>query len=123
MYTKGYRTPQTANLYGEPTGIVLFPVSLPKSDYYTIGEGSRHDIFESWEATIDSAADNDEMVLFLFRSQEIGDPLYTDNFTQLFSYARDRGSDLYHPRPSCQSLQADCSISAIPALWMEIRQS
>ena len=37
------------------------------------------------------------MVLLLLRSQDIGDPLYTESFVQLFSYAREKGLTFTSP--------------------------
>lgn len=89
VYAKGYRTPQPAYVYNEPIDVVLFPVSLPKSNFL-LSAKDPNTVFSDWRATIDGAADNDEMVLLLFRAQEIGDPLYTEEFMQLFSYAREK---------------------------------
>ena len=95
-YAKGYRIPQIAYIYSEPTGVVLFPVSYPKSDTL-LSPISSETVFSSWKATIDSAADNDELVLLLIRSQDIGDPIFTESFIQLFSYAREKGLTFTSP--------------------------
>lgn len=89
-YAKGYRSPQMAYINGEPTDVVLLPVSYPKSDsLFTTIDTER--IFSDWKTTIDGAADNDEMVLLLFRTQDIGDSLYNESFVKLFSYAKEKG--------------------------------
>jgi len=93
---KGYRNPQIANINSEPSGMVLFPVSYPTSVSLSPNSG-KETIFSNWKAIIDVAADNDEMVLFLFRSQDIGDEAYTENFTELFSYAREKGLTFTSP--------------------------
>jgi hypothetical protein len=90
VYAKGYRTPQIAYINSEPTGVVLFPVSYPKSNAI-VSDASSETIFSQWKSIIDGAADNDEMVLLLLRSQDIGNPIYNENFAQLFSYAREKG--------------------------------
>lgn len=84
------RNPQIAYLKGEPTRIVLFPVISPSSSSL-LSSPNTETIFSDWRAAIDAAADNDGMVLFYFRSQEIGDPSLTDDFERLFSYARKKG--------------------------------
>lgn len=90
MYAKGQRNPQIAYIGGYPTPIVLFTASGPSSAALSSATDTER-IFSLWESTIDGAADNDEMVLFLIQSNDIGDPLYSDRFIQLFSYARDNG--------------------------------
>jgi hypothetical protein len=90
MYGKGQRDPQIAYIGSIPTGVVLLPVSYPMSGSLSF-ETFTEPIFSTWEGIIDGAADNDEMVLLLVRSNDIGDPLYSERFIRLFSYSKDKG--------------------------------
>ena len=87
---KGYRNPQIAYITGEPAGVVLFPVSSPSSNTL-LSSINKDIIFQGWENTFNAAVDNDEIVILSIRSQDIGDPSYTKDFVQLFSYAREKG--------------------------------
>ena len=84
------RTPQTAFYHGVPTGVVLLPVSLPMSSGLT-DQTSSSEVLSAWKATIDEAQTRDEMVLFIIRSADIGNPLYTDAVESLIEYSRSRG--------------------------------
>jgi hypothetical protein len=91
-----YRAPQMAYFHSESSGPVLFPVSSPASNSLS-STPRKEDIFSSWKTTIDTATNNDEMVLFLLRSQDIGDPVFTEDFIKLFSYAREKNMTFSSP--------------------------
>ena len=48
-------------------------------------------VFSQWRGVLNEIADNNEIVVFLFNSDDIGDPAYSDDFSQLFSYAKEKG--------------------------------
>ncbi len=87
---KGYRNPQIAYLNSEPTNVVLFPVSSPTSTSM-LSQPDKDGVFSGWRSAIDTAAENDEMVLYLFQSQDMASSLYTEDFIRLFAYARVKG--------------------------------
>lgn len=95
-YIKGYRTPQIAYVTSKPTSVVLLPISNWKSDIL-LSTTNPETIFSDWKTTIDGAENNDEMVLLLLRSQDIGNSLYTENFVHLFSYAREKNLTFTSP--------------------------
>jgi hypothetical protein len=92
----GFRNPEIAYFYGKPTDMVLFPVSYPISSSLPY-ETDPEDIFSKWENIMDLAANNDEMALFIFRSDDIGNPAYSDRFINLTSYAKHAGLTVTTP--------------------------
>lgn len=90
MTQSGYRSPELAYYNGEPTDLVLFPVSYPLSTsllYNPDTEG----VFSSWENIMTQTVTNDEMALFIIRSDEIGNPLFADQFANLTDSAQETG--------------------------------
>jgi hypothetical protein len=92
----GYRTPELAYYNNKPTRVVMIPVSYPISSSLHSQENSSI-LFSQWRDILDKTADNDEMTLFLFNSEDIGDPEYSENFTRLFSYAKEQGYTFTSP--------------------------
>ena len=84
------RNPQMASYQGIPVDVALLPASYPMSSSLSYNSDNS-EIFSAWKATIDEAKYNDEMVLFLFSSSDIGDPVTNESFKMLFSYAKDEG--------------------------------
>ena len=90
FYDRGFRNPEIAYYHNESTGMVLLPVSYPMSSSLLL-QPDPEDVFSSWKTIIDQAAKNDEMVLFVWRANDIGNPDYTDEFVNLTAYAREKG--------------------------------
>ncbi len=90
IFDEGYRNPQMAYYDNKTTGVVLMPVSYPTSSSLYIQEDPSV-IFSQWNDIINEVADNDELIVFLFNTAEIGDPAYSSQFSDLFSYAKEKG--------------------------------
>ena len=84
------RNLRMATYHGETLDIPLLPVSYPTSNGLSYGSDNAIPV-ALWKTTIDNAMEDDGMVFFVFRSAEIGNPAFTENFTQIFSYAQDKG--------------------------------
>jgi len=91
------KNPQMAMYHNSPTDIALLPVSYPISDVLStrsdnISTGSDNtEAFTGWMASINEAAITNGMVFFIMRSEDIGNPAYTDNFKDLITYAKTSG--------------------------------
>ena len=90
MSSTGFRNPDIAYFNGKPTDMVLLPVSYPISTsmLYSPDPAS---IFSKWQDVMSQAVANDEMALFLIRSNEIGNPAFADQFVNLTAYAQEEG--------------------------------
>ncbi len=90
FYSSGIRYPKFAYHNGTETGIVIIPVSGPTSNAlnsYTDTEK----IFTSWKSTIDACSENDEMCMFLWNPDKIGDADYTEKLLKIVKYGLDSG--------------------------------
>jgi hypothetical protein len=90
------KNPQMAIYHNSPTDVALLPVSYPMSDVLSNRSNSstRSDYTESfsaWSASINEAAITNGMVFFIIRSEDIGNPDFTDDFKVLIAYAKNRG--------------------------------
>ena len=90
IYDQGFRNPEIAYYHSNPTGMILLPVSYPLSSSL-LYQGTPEDIYSSWKTIIDQAAMNNEMVLFVWRANDMGTPAYSDEFLDIIAYARSRG--------------------------------
>jgi hypothetical protein len=90
MFATGFRKPEIAYYNGEPTDMVIVPVSYPLSSSL-IYSTDPAEIFSNWENVIDLSVYNDEMAVFLIRSDDIGNPAFSDQFADLIMYARNAG--------------------------------
>jgi hypothetical protein len=96
VYDEGYRNPQLAYYNGEPTDIVMMPVSYPPStSLYTQTDPSV--VFSQWYTILNEVSDNDEMVVFLINSADLNDPGYSGQFSSLFSDAEKKGYTFTSP--------------------------
>lgn len=90
LFCEGLRHPHMAQYHGETTGLVILPESKPRtqmlSGYYEPGE-----FFSYWRDVIMSVSRNDDMALFLMRSQELENPAYFQDFLGIISYAEEYG--------------------------------
>lgn len=86
--------PQMASYQNSPTDVALMPVSSPMSNSLStrnVSGTNNAQIFSSWTASIDEAAMTKTMLFMILRSEEIGNPDFTDKFKALFAYAKDHG--------------------------------
>jgi hypothetical protein len=90
IYDEGYRNPQIVYYQGKPTNIVILPVSYPSSSSLS-PDVDNSLTFSLWQDTVTRLSDNNEMILFLFRSSDLGDPAYSSRFIDLFSKAKTDG--------------------------------
>jgi hypothetical protein len=93
---EGYRNPQLAYYNGEPTNLVLIPVSYPASSSLNYQEDPS-EIFSQWRNIINNTADNDEIIVLFLNSADIGDPEYSEEFMNLFSFAQQKGYTFTSP--------------------------
>jgi hypothetical protein len=94
VYGTQNKNPQMASYHNSPTDVALLPVSSPMSESLStqnVSSTNNAQVFSSWTATIDEAAITKAMILIITRSEEIGNPDFTDNFKALFAYAKDKG--------------------------------
>jgi hypothetical protein len=90
FFDEGYRNPQMAYYHGEPTSLVMMPVSYPASSSLYVQEDPSG-IFSQWQDILYEGADNNELIVFFFNAADMGDSAYSDNFNSLFSYAYEKG--------------------------------
>jgi hypothetical protein len=84
------RNPQMAIYHNESISVVLIPVNYPMITELSPKTDNTY-IFAAWDATIDEAASNDEMTLFIIRSDAVDNPDYTDDLKTLITYATNKG--------------------------------
>jgi hypothetical protein len=84
------RDPQMASYQNETLDLVLLPLSSPMSTALSY-QANTAIVFSSWKASIDEAAQEDKMTLFIIRSEDIGNPEYTEDITALIAYTKDKG--------------------------------
>lgn len=89
-YHEGLRYPEFAIYVGEETNMVLLPVSRPAS--YSMGGASDIEgITSAWKSAIDSVVMNDDLCVFLWRSEELGNELYWEAFNDSLDYGLSKG--------------------------------
>jgi|WetSurMetagenome_2_1015567.scaffolds.fasta_scaffold00245_7 hypothetical protein len=96
IYDEGYRNPRMAYYQDKPTGLVILPVSYPASSSLA-PEVDNDETFAMWHDTLTGLSDNDEVLVFLFRSSDIGNPDYSGRFINLFSSAKQLGYTFSSP--------------------------
>ncbi|WP_165076730.1 hypothetical protein [Methanogenium sp. MK-MG] len=96
MYCEGLRHPQMAYYHGEPTGTVILPESEPRTEFLS-SRYTRQEFFSDWKNVIRSVSANDDMALFLMRPGDVEDPIYSQNFQDIVSYAEDYGLTIAEP--------------------------
>jgi hypothetical protein len=90
VYGTETRDPQQAIYQGNPTDVVLLPVTSPISTSL-LTKSDPALTFSAWRATINEVAITDGMALFIIRAEEIGNPEYTENIKEIITYAKARG--------------------------------
>jgi hypothetical protein len=95
-FNEGYRNPQMAYYNDKSTGIVILPVSYPTSSSL-FAQTDSDEVFSSWRNTLKAGTENDEMIMFILNSADIGDPEFSDKFSDLFSYARNNSYTFSKP--------------------------
>jgi hypothetical protein len=96
FFEEGYRNPEFAYYQGRPTNVLLLPISNPISTVF-LSQPDTKEIFSNWKLTLNEVAKDDELAFFILRSADIGNPAYSEDFKDLFSYARDRGLTFTSP--------------------------
>jgi len=89
-FDEGLRHPQMAVYNGNTTNIVILPVSEPQSSILSRSSNVTS-VFSQWMNVLNSVAKNDDMALFIFRPEDVRNPKYSENFLELFEYARQLG--------------------------------
>jgi hypothetical protein len=84
------KNPQMATYHNAPADVALFPVSYPLSSALST-RSDKAEIFSAWKTTIDEAEITDGMIFLIIRSEEIGNPDYTDDVKALILYAKTKG--------------------------------
>ncbi len=97
LYCEGLRHPQMAMYHGEPTGTVILPESEPRTEKLS-SQKTRQEFFNDWENVIRSVSANDDMALFLMRPKDVEDPMYSEDFLHILSYAKEFGLTLTEPK-------------------------
>ena len=97
FFDEGYRNPKIAGYRGTPTGIVMMPVSYPPSSYLSATDRP-DEIYSMWRTTLDDVADDDEMIVFRFDMEDLENPVNSDKFSSLFSYALEKGYTFTSPK-------------------------
>jgi hypothetical protein len=90
------RDPQMASYRNESLDLVLLPLSYPMSTALSY-KSTEATVFSQWKATIDEAAHEDKMTLFIIRSEDIGNPEYTEDIIALIAYAKNKGLTFTSP--------------------------
>lgn len=90
LYSEGLRHPQMAQYQGEPTGTVILPESEPRTEVLS-SRKTRQEFFSDWENVIRSVSANNDMALFLMRPAEAENPIYSTDFLDIISYAKESG--------------------------------
>ena len=83
------KNPQMATFHNAPADVALLPVSYPMSDALST-QSNKAEIFSAWEATINEAEITDGMIFFIMRSEDIGNPDYTNDLKALIMYAKNK---------------------------------
>jgi hypothetical protein len=86
------KDPQMAIYHNMPTDVALLPINYPQSDALSNQSvRANEDVFAAWNASINEADMTDGMVLFIIKTEDIGNPDYTDSFKRLVTYAKNEG--------------------------------
>ncbi|WFN35114.1 hypothetical protein L1S32_03060 [Methanogenium sp. S4BF] len=96
LYCEGLRQPQMAMYNGKPTGTVILPESEPRTEMLS-SRKTRQEFFNDWENVIRSVSANDDMALFLMRPKDVENPVYSQDFLDILSYAKESGLTLTEP--------------------------
>ncbi|GAB7016045.1 peptidase associated/transthyretin-like domain-containing protein [Methanogenium cariaci] len=96
LYCEGLRHPQMAYYHGEQTGTVILPESEPRTEFLS-NRYTRQEFFSDWKNVIRSVSANNDMALFLMRSEDVENPIYSQNFQDIFSYAEEYGLTAVEP--------------------------
>lgn len=87
------RSLQKAFYHGNETNVVLIPVSRPTTLYLS----NYNETTSSWKSVIDSVVENDEVCVFLWRSEDISNPEYIDGVIDVVNYAKNKGMTFTTP--------------------------
>ena len=93
---EGLGYPRFAYYHGNQSSLILLPVSKPTSSYLRPGYDV-DDALSAWSATINSVIKNDDVCIFLWRSSDIGKPVYIDRIIELLNNSRQKGISFLTP--------------------------
>jgi hypothetical protein len=96
FYREGLRNPKLAYYKSNETGVVLFPISYPFS-FLLRPDYEPEKVLSQWKDTIDSVIENGGMVVFLWNTEDIGNPNYIDQVMELINYAKSKGMSTTTP--------------------------
>jgi hypothetical protein len=85
-FDQGLRHPQMAMYNGTTTSMVILPVSEPHSEILPRSTNMTS-VFTQWKNVLNSVVKNDDMALLVFRPEDVSNPRYAGNFSELFDYA------------------------------------
>ncbi len=95
------KNPQMATYHNAPADVALLPVSYPMSSALST-RSDKAEIFSAWKATIDEAEITDGMIFLIIRSEDIGNPDYTEDIKGVISVCKGKRSDIYHTGCYCK---------------------
>ncbi|HUK92823.1 MAG TPA: hypothetical protein VLU98_02170, partial [Methanomicrobiales archaeon] len=89
-FEEGLRHPQMARYNGTVTNMVILPVSEPHSEILP-RSSNMTSVFVQWKNDLASIVKNDDMALLVLRPEDLANPRYARNFSDLFDYAHQLG--------------------------------
>ena len=93
LYNEGKRNLKEAQYNGEPTGVVIIPVSFPPSTL--LGRGySQLDVFAGWTGTLDSVVNEGGIAVFYWSPDDFASSGLQDEMNSLLDYAEIKGMTL-----------------------------
>jgi hypothetical protein len=87
------KDPQRATYHNMPMDVALLPITYPMSGSLSNLSSHREnaEVFAAWNASINEAVMTDGMILFIIKTEDIGNPDYIENFKTLIAYAKSEG--------------------------------
>ncbi|RZN34679.1 MAG: hypothetical protein EFT35_09200 [Methanophagales archaeon ANME-1-THS] len=111
-YQEGLRQPQLAYYNGNKTGLVLLTISEP-TDSYLRQDYEVEDVVSTWKTLIDLTVANDDLCLFLWRSEKVGMPEYIDELVNVSKYAQSKGMTFTTPYEIAKHFKLLQNVSAL----------
>ena len=101
-FQEGLRKPQMAYYHGEPTDLILLPISLPTIGGFTYFYGNDYE--SAWKAVIDSVIKNEDLCVFLWDSTKVSKPKYVAQVLNTTKYAKEKGMTFTTPHEIARHL-------------------